>query len=95
MYDYGVAMHDCVILNKILKKSKITTNVLIKNMENFVEKTNYWNLSEMKDITPVTRIKLVKAGISLDILRMTYLQTSEEGAKKLLSSKQMDPLKGL
>ena len=61
------AMHDCIILDKILRKCKITTNRLLKNMESFVEKINYWHLGEMKAVTPVTRKKLVKAGISLDV----------------------------
>ena len=64
-------------------------------MENFVDQTNYWDLSVMKDLTPLTRKKLVKAGISLDILQMTYLESAEKGVKILLSSKQTGPLKGL
>ena len=72
-------LHDCIILQKILKKCKISYSV--DHMEISANQSEYWDFAVMKDLTLVSRRKLVASGITLYVLKNTYLQSGEKRVK--------------
>ena len=50
-------------------------------MEISANQSEYWDFAVMKDLTLVSRRKLVASGITLYVLKNTYLQSGEKRVK--------------
>lgn len=91
------AIYDCQILQKILLKLEIISQMLVQNAKIYSEQMSYWNTQcnfhpIQKYLSISIRKKLSLAGITMQLLTDIYKASGTKGIKEFLQNKIVEKI---